>query len=95
MFVVVYFYVMWYCLEDFVWEDCDCFLLLNGYYVIVFYVVLIEVGIILEVEFEMYGFDESWFLMLGMVLYMLGMEMLGGLFGLGLSFVVGMCFGLK
>lgn len=94
VFVIVFSYVMIYCLEDFEWEGCDCFLFFYGYYVIVYYVVLLEVGIILEVELEIYGFDDSCLLMFGMVIYILGMEMFGGLLGQGLFIVVGMVFGL-
>lgn len=48
---------------------------------IVFYVVLFEVGILFVEELEIYGSDDSCLLMFGMVSYMFGMEMFGGLFG--------------
>ena len=92
---VAYFHALRLRADDPHWEGRDRFLLSIGHYAIALYAVLIEAGIIPEVELDSYGADESRLPMSGMASYTPGMEITGGSLGQGLGIAVGMCLGLK
>lgn len=91
--------VLWLCylkynLMNLYWVDCDCFVLLNGYGLMLLYLLLYLIGYDLLIE-ELKNFCQLYLKMLGYLEYgiMLGVEMIIGLFGQGFVNVVGMVFG--
>lgn len=92
---VSYFHALNYRPHDPKWEERDRFLLSIGHYAIALYSVLIEAGVLPEIELETYGTNDSRLPMSGMADYTPGMEITGGSLGHGLGIGVGMALGLK
>lgn len=90
-----YFHALEYRPEDPDWEGRDRFLLSIGHYAIALYAVLMEAGILPEVELETYGMDDSRMPMSGMASYTPGMEITGRSLGQGLGIAIGMALELK
>lgn len=80
-----------YNLQNFDWVDCDCFILFNGYVLMLFYSLLYLIGYDLLL-FELKQFCQLYFKMFGYLEYgyISGVEIIIGLLGQGLVNVVGM-----